>query len=139
MLGYLSSAGAKLGNIERIILRLPQIPEYTVDNTLKFHVVFLVGLNIPDSKIKRVIAAAPSLFSCSVENSLKPTMRQLVKKDGNVKNDFGMWTIKVWSSPLVALLGFEPQYILSGHWCRTSFISADYRAVKGACKWSTHG
>lgn len=100
---------------------------------------FLVGLNIPDSRIKRVIAATPSLFSYRVDNSLKPIVRQLVEKDGNVKNDFGMWTIKVWSSPLVALLGFEPQYILSGHWCRTNFISANYRVAEGACKWSTHG
>lgn len=55
---------------------------------------FLVSLNILDSRIKRVIVAAPSLFSYSVENSLKPKVRQLVEEDGNVKNDFGMWTIK---------------------------------------------
>lgn len=55
---------------------------------------FLVGLNILDSIIKRVIVAAPSLFSYSVENSLKPKVRQLVKEDDNMKNDFDMWTIK---------------------------------------------
>ena len=29
----------------------------------------------------------------------------------------GTWTRKVWNPPRRILLGFGPQYILSGHWC----------------------
>ncbi|KAL6310987.1 hypothetical protein AAG906_024650 [Vitis piasezkii] len=88
-LEYLSSVGVKHRDIKRIILRQPQILEYTVENNLKSHVAFLVGLGIPDSRIGHVIAAAPSLFSYSVENSLKPTVRYLIEEVGIKKNDLG--------------------------------------------------
>lgn len=88
-LEYLSSVGVKHRDIKRILLRQPQILEYTVENNLKSHVAFLLGLGIPDSRIGRVIAAAPSLFSYSVENSLKPTVKYLIEEVGIKENDLG--------------------------------------------------
>ncbi|KAJ9704387.1 hypothetical protein PVL29_002791 [Vitis rotundifolia] len=96
-LGYLSTYGLEESHFirmyERHVLPLQislQIPEYSVNSNLKSHVVFfLVGLSIPDSRMRRVVAAAPYLFSYSVENSSKPTVRQLVKEDGDKKNDMG--------------------------------------------------
>ncbi|KAF2303770.1 hypothetical protein GH714_023367 [Hevea brasiliensis] len=81
-LEYLLSVGVKNRDIRRILLRQPQILEYTVENNLKSHVAFLRGLGIPNSKIGLIIAVAPSLFSYSVENSLKPTVRYLVEEVG---------------------------------------------------------
>ncbi|CAL1353997.1 unnamed protein product [Linum trigynum] len=81
-LEYLLSVGVKQRDVKRILLRQPQILEYTVEKNLKPHVAFLIGLGIPNSRIGQIIAAAPSLFSYSVENSLKPTVRYLVEEVG---------------------------------------------------------
>ncbi|KAJ8754978.1 hypothetical protein K2173_015490 [Erythroxylum novogranatense] len=81
-LEYLLSTGVRHKDIRKILLRQPQILEYTVENNLKSHVAFLTGLGIPSSKIGQIIATAPSLFSYSVENSLKPTIRYLVEEIG---------------------------------------------------------
>ncbi|KAL0353530.1 UNVERIFIED_CONTAM: Transcription termination factor MT, chloroplastic [Sesamum angustifolium] len=86
-LEYLLSAGVKHRDIRKIILRQPQILEYTVENNLKSHVSFLHGLGIPESRIGQIITAAPSLFSYSVENSLKPTVRYLLDEIGIQEND----------------------------------------------------
>lgn len=86
---YLLSVGVKHRDIKRILLRQPQIIEYTVENNLKSLVGFLTGLGIPDSKIGQIIAAAPSLFSYSVENSLKPTVRYLIEEVGIKEKDLG--------------------------------------------------
>ncbi|KAI4306190.1 hypothetical protein L6164_029486 [Bauhinia variegata] len=88
-LDYLLSVGVKHRDVRRIILRQPQILEYTVENNLKCHVAFLMGLGIPNSRIGQIIAAAPSLFSYSVENSLKPTVRYLVEEVGIKEKDLG--------------------------------------------------
>ncbi|KAJ6728322.1 TRANSCRIPTION TERMINATION FACTOR MTERF9 CHLOROPLASTIC [Salix koriyanagi] len=86
-LDYLLSIGVKHRDIKRILLRQPQILEYTVESNLKSHIAFLMQLGIPNSRIGQIIAAAPSLFSYSVENSLKPTVRYLVEEVGiNEKN-----------------------------------------------------
>ncbi|KAJ6770133.1 CGI-12 PROTEIN-RELATED [Salix purpurea] len=86
-LDYLLSIGVKHRDIKRILLRQPQILEYTVESNLKSHIAFLMHLGIPNSRIGQIIAAAPSLFSYSVENSLKPTVRYLVEEVGiNEKN-----------------------------------------------------
>ncbi|GAV86842.1 mTERF domain-containing protein [Cephalotus follicularis] len=86
-LEYLLSVGVKQSDIRKILLRQPQILEYTVENSLKSHVSFLTSLGIPDSRIGQVIGACPSLLSYSVENSLKPTVRYLVEEVGiNEKN-----------------------------------------------------
>lgn len=81
-LEYLLSVGVKQKDIKKILLRQPQILEYTVENNLKSHVSFLVNLGVPDSRIGQIITAAPSLFSYSIEHSLKPTIRYLVEEVG---------------------------------------------------------
>uniref|UniRef100_A0A7N0U1V9 Transcription termination factor MTERF9, chloroplastic n=1 Tax=Kalanchoe fedtschenkoi TaxID=63787 RepID=A0A7N0U1V9_KALFE len=86
---YLLSIGVKQKDIKRIILRQPQILQYTVENNLKSHVAFLVGLGIPESRVGQIVTAAPSLFSYSVENSLKPTVRYLIEEIGIKKDDMG--------------------------------------------------
>ncbi|GAB4846015.1 hypothetical protein Ancab_025020 [Ancistrocladus abbreviatus] len=86
-LEYLLNVGVKHKDIKKILLRQPQILEYTVENNLKSHVAFLVDLGIPDSRIGQIITAAPSLFSYSVENSLKPTVRYLIEVVGIKKHD----------------------------------------------------
>ncbi|CAM8955783.1 unnamed protein product [Rhodiola kirilowii] len=86
---YLMSVGVKQKDIRRIILRQPQILQYTVENNMKSHVAFLVGLGIPESRVGQIITAAPSLFSYSVENSLKPTVRYLIEEVGIKKDDLG--------------------------------------------------
>lgn len=88
-LEYLLSVGVKHRDVRRILLRQPQILEYTVENNLKSHVAFLTSLGIPNSRIGQIIAAAPSLFSYSVENSLKPTVRYLVEEVGIKEKDLG--------------------------------------------------
>ncbi|KAF6149595.1 hypothetical protein GIB67_011204 [Kingdonia uniflora] len=86
-LDYLLSIGVKHRDIRKILLRQPQILEYTVENNLKSHVAFLVDLGIPDSRIGQIITAAPSLLSYSVEQSLKPTVRYLIEEVGIKRND----------------------------------------------------
>ncbi|XP_014505346.1 transcription termination factor MTERF9, chloroplastic isoform X1 [Vigna radiata var. radiata] len=88
-LEYLMSVGVKHRDVRRILLRQPQILEYTVENNLKSRVAFLRGLGIPNSRMGQIIAAAPSLFSYSVENSLKPTVRYLVEEVGIKEKDLG--------------------------------------------------
>ncbi|TKY57377.1 Transcription termination factor 3 [Spatholobus suberectus] len=88
-LEYLLSVGVKHRDVRRILLRQPQILEYTVENNLKSRVDFLRGLGIPNSRIGQIIAAAPSLFSYSVENSLKPTVRYLIEEVGIKEKDLG--------------------------------------------------
>ncbi|KAF3615678.1 putative leucine-rich repeat receptor-like protein kinase IMK3-like [Capsicum annuum] len=86
-LEFLLSVDVKHKDIRKIILRQPQLLEYTVENNLKSHVTFLTSLGIPESRIGQIITATPSLFSYSVENSLKPTMTYLLEDVGIKKND----------------------------------------------------
>ncbi|XP_051125108.1 transcription termination factor MTERF9, chloroplastic [Andrographis paniculata] len=86
-LEYLVSIGVKHKDIRKIILRQPQILQYTVENNLKSHVSFLVSLGIPESRIGQIITATPSLFSYSVENSLKPTVKYLLDEIGIHEKD----------------------------------------------------
>ncbi|XP_065862537.1 transcription termination factor MTERF9, chloroplastic [Euphorbia lathyris] len=88
-LEYLMSIGVKQRDIRRMLLRQPQILQYTVENNLKSHVSFLSSLGIPNSRIGQIIAATPSLFSYSVENSLKPTVRYLVEEVGINEKSLG--------------------------------------------------
>lgn len=80
-LEFLLSAGVKSKDMKRMLVRQPQILEYTLSN-LKSHVAFLVGIGVPDARIGQIISAAPSLFSYSVEQSLKPTIRYLIEEVG---------------------------------------------------------
>ncbi|KAF5183756.1 Mitochondrial transcription termination factor family protein [Thalictrum thalictroides] len=86
-LEFLLSVGVKHKDIRKIIMRQPQILEYTVENNLKSHVAFLVDMGVPHSRIGHIISAAPSLFSYSVEQSLKPTVRYLVEEVGIKTSD----------------------------------------------------
>ncbi|KAG7534352.1 Transcription termination factor mitochondrial/chloroplastic [Arabidopsis thaliana x Arabidopsis arenosa] len=88
-LDYLLSVGVKHRDIKRMLLRQPQILQYTVENNLKAHISFLMGLGIPNSKIGQIVAATPSLFSYSVENSLRPTIRYLIEEVGIKETDVG--------------------------------------------------
>ncbi|KAK9133004.1 hypothetical protein Scep_012532 [Stephania cephalantha] len=88
-LEFLFSVGVKRKDIRKILLRQPQILEYTVENNLKSHVAFLTNLGIRDSRIGQIITAAPSLFSYSVDQSLKPTVRYLVEEVGIKNTDLG--------------------------------------------------
>lgn len=88
-LEYLLGVGVKQKDIKRILLRQPQILEYTVEKNLKAHVTFLLGLGIQNSRIGQIIGAAPSLLSYSVENSLKPTVRYLIEEVGIKERDLG--------------------------------------------------
>ncbi|KAF5730496.1 hypothetical protein HS088_TW19G00087 [Tripterygium wilfordii] len=88
-LEYLLSVGVKQRDVKKILLRQPQVLEYTVENNLKAHVSFLIGLGIPETRIGRIISAAPSIFSYSVENSLKPTVRYLVEEVGINEKSLG--------------------------------------------------
>ncbi|ESQ42889.1 hypothetical protein EUTSA_v10013311mg [Eutrema salsugineum] len=88
-LDYLLSVGVKHRDIKRMLLRQPQILQYTVENNLKAHISFLMGLGIPNSKIGQIVAVTPSLFSYSVENSLRPTIRYLIEEVGINENDVG--------------------------------------------------
>ncbi|XP_073136645.1 transcription termination factor MTERF9, chloroplastic [Henckelia pumila] len=81
-LEYLLNVGVKHRDIKKIILRQPQVLEYTVENILKPHVAFLNSLGIPESRIGQIITVTPSLFSYSVENSLKPTVKYLLEEIG---------------------------------------------------------
>lgn len=86
-LEFLFSVGVKHKDVRKILMRQPQILEYTMDNKLKPHVAFLASLGIPDSRIGQIITATPSLFSYSLENSLKPTVRYLLEEVGIKKSD----------------------------------------------------
>ncbi|KAK4787774.1 hypothetical protein SAY86_011607 [Trapa natans] len=88
-LDYLFSVGVKQRDVKRILLRQPQVLEYTVENNLKPHVAFLKGLGISNSRIGQIIARSPSILSYSVEKSLKPTMRYLVEEVGIEEKDLG--------------------------------------------------
>ncbi|CAN1135870.1 Transcription termination factor MTERF9, chloroplastic [Linum perenne] len=88
-LEYLMSVGVKQRDVKRILLRQPQIIEYTVEKNLKPHVAFLKGLGIPNSRMGQIIAASPSLFNYSIEKSLKPTVRYLIEEVGINKKILG--------------------------------------------------
>ncbi|XAR56769.1 hypothetical protein NMG60_11037359 [Bertholletia excelsa] len=121
-LEFLLSTGVKHKDIRKILLRQPQILEYTVESNLKSHVAFLASLGIPDSRIGHVIAATPSLFSYSVENSLKPTVRYLLEEVGIKKSDLSK---VVQLSPQILV-----QRIDSSWTTRLSFLMKELRAPR---------
>ncbi|PKA49839.1 hypothetical protein AXF42_Ash004381 [Apostasia shenzhenica] len=81
-LTFLLGVGVKRRDIRRILVRQPQILEYTVERNMMAHIRFLLTIGIPSSRIGQIITAAPSLFSYSVEHSLKPRVRYLVEDVG---------------------------------------------------------
>ncbi|XP_031490993.1 transcription termination factor MTERF9, chloroplastic [Nymphaea colorata] len=121
-LEYLLSVGVKQRDVAKIILRQPQVLEYTIDNILKPHVVFLTDIGVPDSKVGQVIAAAPSLLSYSIEHSLKPTVKYLVEEVGLSQEDLGK---VVQLSPQILV-----QKIDNSWRSRFSFLSRELGASK---------
>ncbi|KAF3786215.1 Transcription termination factor 3 [Nymphaea thermarum] len=121
-LEYLLSVGVKQRDVAKIILRQPQVLEYTIDNILKPHVVFLTDIGVPDSKVGQVIAAAPSLLSYSIEHSLKPTVKYLVEEVGLSQEDLGK---VVQLSPQILV-----QKIDNSWRSRLSFLSRELGASK---------
>ncbi|RWV84299.1 hypothetical protein GW17_00053994 [Ensete ventricosum] len=106
----------------RILMRQPQILEYTVENNLKSHVAFLVSIGVPHSRLGQIITAAPSLFSYSIEHSLKPTVRYLVEEVGIKTSDISK---VVQLSPQVLV-----QRIDNSWTSRFSFLSKELGAPK---------
>ncbi|KAH7860440.1 hypothetical protein Vadar_013451 [Vaccinium darrowii] len=119
---FLLSVGVKHKDIIKILMRQPQILEYTVENKLKSHVAFLLSLGIPDSRIGQIITAAPSLFSYSLENSLKPTVRYLLEEVGIEKSDLSK---VVQLSPQILV-----QRIDSSWTTRCSFLTKELGAPR---------
>ncbi|KAH7653858.1 mTERF domain-containing protein mitochondrial protein [Dioscorea alata] len=121
-LDFLIGIGVKHRDIKRILLRQPQILEYTIENNLKSHVSFLVDIGIPQSRIGQIITAAPSLFSYSVELSLKPTIRYLVEEVG------------IKRSNLSKVIQLSPQILvqrIDNSWTsRFSFLSKELGAPR---------
>lgn len=121
-LEYLLSVGVKHRDIKRILVRQPQILEYTVENNMKSHVAFLTDIGVPDSRVGQIISAAPSLFSYSVDHSLKPTVRYLVEEVGIKRSDVSK---VVQLSPQILV-----QRIDSTWTSRFSFLSKELGAPK---------
>ncbi|XP_076909304.1 transcription termination factor MTERF9, chloroplastic-like [Bidens hawaiensis] len=123
-LDYLMSVGVKTKDIKKILLRQPQILQYTVESNLKSHVAFLVSLGIQDSRIGQIITATPSIFSYSVENSLKPTVRYLVEEVGIKRSD------------LSKVVQLSPQILvqrIDNSWnARYRFLSKELGAPRGS-------
>lgn len=121
-LDFLIGIGVKHRDIKRILLRQPQILEYTVENNLKSHVSFLLDIGIPQSRIGQIITAAPSLFSYSVELSLKPTIRYLVEE------------VSIKRSNLSKVIQLSPQILvqrIDNSWTsRFSFLSKELGAPR---------
>jgi len=115
------STGVKSKDMKRILVRQPQILEYTLSN-LKSHVAFLESIGIPNSRIGQIISAAPSFFSYSVEQSLKPTIRYLIQEVGIEESDVGK---VVQLSPQILV-----QRIDSAWKSRSLFLSKELGAPK---------
>ncbi|XP_047335967.1 transcription termination factor MTERF9, chloroplastic-like [Impatiens glandulifera] len=121
-LEYLLSVGVKHKDIRKILLRQPQILEYTVENNLKLHVAFLESLGIPNSRLGQIITVTPSLFSYSVENSLRPTVKYLLDEVGINKSDLGK---VVHLSPQILVQRIDNSWTM-----RYSFLSKELGASK---------
>ncbi|XP_042442560.1 transcription termination factor MTERF9, chloroplastic-like [Zingiber officinale] len=121
-LEFLMSVGVKHRDIRRILIRQPQILEYTVENNLKSHVAFLVNIGVPHSRVGQIITSAPSLFSYSVEHSLKPTVRYLVEEVGIKTTDISK---VVQLSPQILVQRIDSTWTL-----RFNFLSKELGAPK---------
>jgi mTERF domain-containing protein, mitochondrial len=85
---FLTTIGVKNEDMKRILVRQPQILQYSVNN-LYSHVQFLVSVGVSPTKLRHVIATTPSFFSYSIENSLRPTIQYLIKEVGIEESDIG--------------------------------------------------
>lgn len=87
-LEFLLSTGVKSKDLKRMLVRQPQILEYTLSN-LKSHVAFLAGIGVPNARVGQIISSAPSFLSYSIEQSLKPTISYLIEEVGIEESDVG--------------------------------------------------
>ncbi|KAG0489072.1 hypothetical protein HPP92_007746 [Vanilla planifolia] len=121
-LTFLIGVGVKRKDIKRMLVRQPQILEYSVENNMIHHVRFLNSIGIPSSRIGRIISAAPSLFSYNVEHSLKPKIRYLVEEVG------------VKASDVTKIVQLSPQVLvqrIDASWTsRSSFLSKELGAPR---------
>jgi mTERF domain-containing protein len=87
---YLLSVGVESDNLSKLIVRHPQILEYTVERAMKPRIQYLKRLGVPESKLGRVITVAPSLLECSLHRSLKPRVEYLKDVVGIKDSDIGL-------------------------------------------------
>ncbi|XP_020580222.1 transcription termination factor MTERF9, chloroplastic isoform X2 [Phalaenopsis equestris] len=121
-LTFLIGVGVKHKDIKRILVRQPQILEYTVENNMMSHIRFLLSIGIPSSQIGRVITSTPSLFSYSIEHSLKPKIRFLVEEVGINGDEVGK---VVQLSPQVLVQRVDDSWMV-----RSSFLSKELGAPR---------
>ncbi|CAK9204278.1 unnamed protein product [Sphagnum troendelagicum] len=87
---FLVSLGVKREHLRKLIVRHPQIIEYTVERAVKPRIQYLKSLGLPENAFGRVITVAPSLLECSLQRSLKPRVRYLVDTVGVKEADMGL-------------------------------------------------
>lgn len=87
---YLLSLGVESENLSKLIVRHPQILEYTVERAMKPRIQYLKRIGVPESKLGRVITVAPSLLECSLQRSLKPRVQYLKDVVGIKDSDVGL-------------------------------------------------
>ncbi|KAG0622583.1 hypothetical protein M758_3G108800 [Ceratodon purpureus] len=87
---YLLSIGVESENLSKLIVRHPQILEYTVERAMKPRIQYLKRLGVPESKLGRVITVSPSLLECSLHRSLKPRVEYLKDVVGIKDSDIGL-------------------------------------------------
>jgi mTERF domain-containing protein len=100
---FLVSLGVKREHLRKLIVRHPQIIEYTVERAVKPRIQYLKSLGLPENAFGRVITVAPSLLECSLQRSLKPRVRYLVDTVGVKEADMGLIITR---SPQVSALIF---------------------------------
>lgn len=87
---FLVGLGVKREHLRKLIVRHPQIIEYTVERAVKPRIQYLKSLGLPENAFGRVITVAPSLLECSLQRSLKPRVRYLVDTVGVKEADMGL-------------------------------------------------
>jgi mTERF domain-containing protein len=100
---FLVSLGVKREHLRKLIVRHPQIIEYTVERAVKPRIQYLKSLGLPENAFGRVITVAPTLLECSLQRSLKPRVRYLVDTVGVKEADMGLIITR---SPQVSALIF---------------------------------
>lgn len=87
---YLLNEGVESENLSKLIVRHPQILEYTIDRGMKPRIQYLKRIGVPESKLGRVITVAPSLLECSLQRSLIPRVQYLKDVVGIKDADIGL-------------------------------------------------
>ncbi|KAH7288714.1 hypothetical protein KP509_31G038100 [Ceratopteris richardii] len=85
-LGYLMNLGIDNEGIAKVLVRHPQVLEYTVEHMMKPRIEYLQSIGVPEARLGRVITVSPSLVECSL-GSLKRRVRFLVDEVGVSEED----------------------------------------------------